>query len=139
VLTKPDSLTEEELATVRGHSVTGGLMVAHAGLDEEARWVRSHHERIDGRGYPEGLRGDEIPLEARILFVADSFEAMTSDRPYRPGMETEAALVELERCAGTQFDARAVEVLTSLVRSGEQKVLALREADGGIAAATRPV
>jgi diguanylate cyclase (GGDEF)-like protein len=127
ILDKPASLTDAEFELVRGHSVAGGLMLSHAGLAEEAQWVRWHHERVDGRGYPDGLRGDAIPLEARVLFVADSFEAMTSDRPYRAGMGTEEALDELARCAGSQFDARAVETLTALVRRGEISVLALRE------------
>jgi HD-GYP domain-containing protein (c-di-GMP phosphodiesterase class II) len=89
--------------------------------------VRWHHERVDGRGYPDGLSGDEIPLEARILFVADAFEAMTSDRPYRSGMSAEDALAELELCAGSQFDPVAVTALASLVRAGELSVLALRD------------
>jgi diguanylate cyclase (GGDEF)-like protein len=128
ILNKPARLTEDEFRTVQGHSTAGGLMVAHAGLRDEAQWVRWHHERIDGAGYPDGLSGDEIPLEARILFVADSFEAMTSDRPYRSGMVTADALEELERCAGTQFDPDAVAALASLVREGELDVLAIRDA-----------
>src|SRR5204863_17224 len=119
VLNKAGSLTDEEFEVVRGHSISGALMVSHAGLPEEAGWVRSHHERVDGRGYPDGLRGDEIPLEARILFVADSFEAMTSDRPYRAGMGTEAALAELEGCAGSQFDAGVVDAFAALVRRAD--------------------
>ena len=127
ILNKAGKLTDEEFDVVRGHSINGALMVSHAGLVDEARWVRSHHERVDGKGYPDGLGGDEIPLEAKILFVADSFEAMTSDRPYRAGMGTDAALAELERCAGSQFDAEVVKAFTGLVRRGELEVLALRE------------
>ncbi|MEA2350810.1 MAG: hypothetical protein QOG86_1751, partial [Thermoleophilaceae bacterium] len=78
-----------------------------------------HHERVDGRGYPDGLNGSELPLEARILFVADSFEAMTSDRPYRAGLSAEAAIAELEQCAGSQFDEDAVRVLVGLIGGGE--------------------
>jgi diguanylate cyclase (GGDEF)-like protein len=127
ILNKPSKLTDAEFGIVRAHSVNGSLMVSHAGLLEEAQWVRSHHERVDGRGYPDGLRGDEIPLEAKIMFVADSFEAMTSDRPYRDGMGTEAALAELERCAGSQFDPKVVKAFAGLVRRGELEVLAMRE------------
>jgi HD-GYP domain-containing protein (c-di-GMP phosphodiesterase class II) len=102
-------------------------MLAHAGLGEEATWVRHHHERVDGRGYPDGVCGDDLAVEARILFVADAFEAMTSDRPYRAGMEPEAALEELRACAGTQFDPHLVELFAELVTSGRLAVLALRE------------
>jgi diguanylate cyclase (GGDEF)-like protein len=126
VLSKPGRLTEEEFAQIREHPVVGGLMLSHAGLTEESTWIRGHHERVDGGGYPDGLRRSQIPLESRILFVADAFEAMTSDRPYQPGMPVEEALAELRRCAGTQFDARVVTVLSELVRSGRLSVLALR-------------
>jgi diguanylate cyclase (GGDEF)-like protein len=126
VLAKPGRLTEEEFNQIREHPVVGGLMLAHAGLAEEASWIRGHHERVDGGGYPDGLRRSQIPLEARILFVADAFEAMTSDRPYQAGMPVEEALAELRRCAGTQFDARVVTVLSELVRSGKLSVLALK-------------
>jgi hypothetical protein len=101
VLAKPERLTDEEFAEIRRHSVVGGVMLAHAGMREEATWVRYHHERVDGRGYPDGVSGDALPIEARILFVADAFEAMTSDRPYRNGMDVADALAELRRCAGT--------------------------------------
>jgi diguanylate cyclase (GGDEF)-like protein len=126
VLSKPDRLDPGEFAQIQAHPVVGGLMLAHAGLSEEAAWVRGHHERVDGAGYPDGLRRSQIPLESRILFVADAFEAMTSDRPYQAGMPVEEALAELRRCAGTQFDARVVTVLSELVRSGRLSVLALR-------------
>jgi polar amino acid transport system substrate-binding protein len=101
-------------------------MLAHAGLPEESRWIRHHHERIDGNGYPDQLMGKQIPLEARIIFVADSFEAMTSDRPYRAGMDVQEALAELHRCAGTQFDRSIVDALADLIGRGELAVLALR-------------
>jgi diguanylate cyclase (GGDEF)-like protein/putative nucleotidyltransferase with HDIG domain len=126
ILDKPGALDDREFAIVRGHSVAGAEMLAHAGLAEEARWVRWHHERVDGRGYPDGLTGAELPLEARILFVADAFEAMTSDRPYRAGTGAQEAIAELDRCAGTQFDADVVEALASLVQAGELAVLANR-------------
>ena len=89
-------------------------------LPEEARWILHHHERLDGRGYPRGLRGDEIPLESRIILVADAFEAMTSDRPYRRSAAAAAALEELNRHAGTQFDPDCVAALErALTRSRE--------------------
>ena len=126
VLAKPGRLTEDEFALIREHPVVGGMMLSHAGLAEEATWIRGHHERVDGGGYPDGLRRSQIPLESRILFVADAFEAMTSDRPYQEGMPVSDALAELRRCAGTQFDARVVTVLSELVRSGRLSVLALK-------------
>jgi diguanylate cyclase (GGDEF)-like protein/putative nucleotidyltransferase with HDIG domain len=124
ILAKPGPLTQEEWEQVRRHPAIGAAMLAHAGFDEEAAWVRHHHERIDGTGYPDGLAGDEIPLEARILCVAACFEAMTSQRPYRDGMRIVDAVAELRSAAGTQFDARVVEALTGLVEQRELPVLA---------------
>jgi diguanylate cyclase (GGDEF)-like protein len=126
VLAKPGPLDKEQFALIARHPELGGTMLAHAGLADEALWIRHHHERIDGNGYPSKLAGDTIPVEARIIFVADSFEAMTSDRPYRPGMDTADAVAELKRCAGTQFDPRIVSVLEDLIDRGEMAVLALR-------------
>ena len=74
-------------------------------------WIRLHHERPDGTGYPEGLHGDEVPLEARIIAVAEAYEAMTSDRPYRPVLSADEAAEELRRGAGGQFDERVVQAL----------------------------
>jgi diguanylate cyclase (GGDEF)-like protein/putative nucleotidyltransferase with HDIG domain len=126
ILAKPAALTESEYQDIKLHPAVGATMLMHAGLRQEADWVRHHHERIDGAGYPDGLRGGEIPLEARIIFVADSFEAMTSDRPYRAGMDVAEAVQELRRCSGTQFEPRIVEALAGLVEAGELTVLALR-------------
>ena len=111
ILNKPAALTDEEYAVMQGHSLLGFEIVQAAGLDEEARWVRHHHERVDGRGYPDRLAGDEIPLESRIILVADAYEAMTSDRPYRRAPGREFAVQELQRGAGTQFDADVVDAL----------------------------
>jgi diguanylate cyclase (GGDEF)-like protein len=130
VLSKPGPLSLEEFEEIKLHPAVGATMVLHAGLAEEALWLRHHHERIDGGGYPDGLAGEDIPLEGRIIFVADSFEAMTSDRPYRAGMPVEDAVAELRRCSGTQFEPSIVEALAQLVDAGELTVLALRsEAD----------
>jgi HD-GYP domain-containing protein (c-di-GMP phosphodiesterase class II) len=103
-------------------------MLMHAGLHDEAEWVRCHHEWIGGGGYPAGMRGDEIPLESRIILVADAFEAMTSDRPYSPGIPVTEALAELEACAGSQFDPEVVDRLAGLVEHGELPLLALKNA-----------
>jgi putative nucleotidyltransferase with HDIG domain len=111
ILNKPSKLTDEEYEQMKRHSLLGFEIVDAAGLHTEARWVRHHHERVDGRGYPDGLPGEEIPLESRIILVADAFEAMTSDRPYRKAPGRGFALEELRRGAGTQFDPAVVEAL----------------------------
>ena len=127
VLNKPDRLSDAEFEEMKVHPVVGGAMLAHSGFGTEARWVRAHHERLDGRGYPDGLVGDEIPIEARIIFVADAFEAMTSDRPYHAGIPVADAVAELRRCAGSQFEPRIVEALVALLEADALPVLALRD------------
>lgn len=108
ILHKPGPLDEAEWREMRRHPEIGARILEHAGLHEIAGWVRAHHERVDGGGYPDGIAGAAIPLEARILAVADAYEAMIADRPYRPGMTADAARAELARCAGSQFDAEVV-------------------------------
>jgi hypothetical protein len=95
----------------------------HAGLRDIATWVRGHHERIDGCGYPDQLRAEEIALEARILAVADAYEAMIADRPYRSGMSIAEARSELERCTGTQFDPEVVRAFLRTVSDGDDAPL----------------
>ncbi|HET9074617.1 MAG TPA: diguanylate cyclase, partial [Solirubrobacteraceae bacterium] len=109
ILQKPGALDDAEWREMRRHPEVGARILEHAGLVDIAGWVRAHHERVDGRGYPRGLGGAEIPLEARILSVADSFEAMVTDRPYRCGMPVADACAELLRCAGSQFDPEVVD------------------------------
>ena len=105
ILRKPGSLTESELAEVRRHPGAGARMLdAMPAFRPVIPFVLHHHERWDGGGYPNGRRAEEIPLEARILAVADAFDAMTSPRPYRPAISTEASLAEVDRCSGSQFD-----------------------------------
>jgi diguanylate cyclase (GGDEF)-like protein len=120
VLHKPEKLTGREWEEIRRHPELGERMLAHAGLERISAWVGAHHERIDGRGYPLGLAGPDIPLEARILAVADAFEAMTNARPYRPTRTLPDALAELRRCAGTQFDDAVVEALAAVVDDDDQ-------------------
>jgi diguanylate cyclase (GGDEF)-like protein len=108
VITKPGPLDADEWREMRTHPEIGARLLAHPEFDDLRGWVLSHHERPDGRGYPQGLSGDSIPLEASILAVADAYEAMTADRAYRPAMGQEAARAELEAGAGTQFDAKVV-------------------------------
>jgi HD-GYP domain-containing protein (c-di-GMP phosphodiesterase class II) len=118
VLLKPARLTDDEFLEMQRHSTLGRDIVAGAGMPEIAEWVLYLHERWDGRGYPDRLEGDEIPLASRVLAVADAFEAMTSSRLYRRGMPVETALGELEKSAGRQFDPTVVERMVELVRSG---------------------
>ncbi len=111
VLHKPGSLTPEEFRQITEHPALGERMLsplAHESPDV-LRIVRSHHERIDGKGFPDGLRGEKIPIEARIVAVADSFDAMTTRRPYRESRPADVAVAELRRVAGTQLDPHAVE------------------------------
>ena len=108
VLNKPGRLSDDEFALIQRHPVDGAAMVAELGDDEVTAIVRHHHERLDGGGYPDGLQGSEIPLGARIIAVADTFDALTSTRPYRPGCRHKKALDILREEAGTQLDPRAV-------------------------------
>ena len=109
ILTKPGPLVEEEWAFIRRHTIIGERIISAApALTRVAELVRHSHERWDGAGYPDALAGAEIPLGARIVAVADAFDAMTSPRPYSRGRSPEAALEELQRCAGTQFDPEVV-------------------------------
>ncbi len=113
ILRKPGPLTDPERLVLERHPQIGYRMLESLGVDPVAEWVLHHHERWDGGGYPDGLAAADIPLGARILFVADAFDAMTNDRVYRSKMSIEAALAELEACAGTQFDPDAVAALVA--------------------------
>ena len=111
ILTKPSTLTSGEFEVVKIHPVKGGEIIGHIeGLIQVADVIRHHHERIDGAGYPDGLRGEAIPLLSRIIFIADCYEAMTSDRSYRRGASRERALTELHCNGGAQFDPALVRV-----------------------------
>jgi len=134
ILQKPTTLTEEEFDVMRTHSVLGYRIVSGADLEEEADWILHHHERLDGRGYPHGLRGEELPLESRIILVADTFEAMTADRPYRKATSEERAFAELERYSGTQFDPVCVAALRSALSGRPAPAPADGAEDGAILA-----
>lgn len=108
IIRKPGSLTPEERATVEQHVALGAWMVSKVGSDDVVAAVRHHHERYDGHGYPDGLSGEDIPLHARIIAVADAFDAMVSTRPYRAGLGRDPAIDALKEGAGTQFDPRVV-------------------------------
>ncbi|MEA2388196.1 MAG: hypothetical protein QOG41_969 [Thermoleophilaceae bacterium] len=119
VLRKPGWLSDDDWIEMRRHPEIGARILRGANLDDIGEWVLHHHERPDGQGYPEGKSGNEIPLEARILAVADAYEAMTSDRVYRPAMSQQAARDELRSCAGAQFDPRVVDAFLTLLERAD--------------------
>ena len=120
VLRKAGRLDDHELAQIREHPKTGARLILRiAALRDAIPYVLYHHERWDGAGYPSGKAGEEIPLEARVLAVADAFDAMTSDRPYRRALTHEEALAEVERCAGTKFDPQIASVFLELFAVAE--------------------
>lgn len=117
VLLKTGPLDDDEYETMKGHCATASEIVAKVRhLMVLVPAIRSHHERVDGAGYPDHLKGEEIPLFARIISVADTFDAMTTDRPYRAGLSREAAIEELRKCADEQFDAEAVAAFIAVLR-----------------------
>ena len=117
ILNKPSKLTDEEFELMKTHTVEGQALLDRVGgrLARVGEIVRSCHERWDGKGYPDGLRGEEIPVPARIVFCCDAYSAMSTDRPYRKAMSREAALAELRANAGTQFEPRVVAAMERVV------------------------
>lgn len=115
ILHKPGRLEPHEWDEMRRHPELGARILEHANLRDIAGWVLAHHERVDGAGYPRGLAGDDIPAESRILAVADAYEAMTADRPYRRALPEAEARAELLGGAGAQFDARVVEAFLGVL------------------------
>ena len=127
ILRKPGPLAPPERLVLERHPQIAHRMLESLGVDPVADWVLHHHERWDGTGYPDRLRGEEIPLGARIVFVADAYDAMTSDRAYRGRLTPREAVEELERCAGTQFDPVIVDVFArELVEPAPAAVAAAR-------------
>jgi putative nucleotidyltransferase with HDIG domain len=108
IINKPAALSDEEIAAIRRHAVAGERIIARLGDPELAAIVRHHHERVDGGGYPDGLAGDEIPLGARIVATADTFDAITSERAYRSARSHREALELIDAEAGTQLDPEVV-------------------------------
>jgi HD-GYP domain-containing protein (c-di-GMP phosphodiesterase class II) len=126
ILKAPRRLTAEEYSIVKRHPEFGRSLLDGLGIEPVDEWVLHHHEHWDGSGYPDGLAGEDIPLGARIILVADAFEAITADRPYRPAQSEGAALAELQRHAGSQFDPVVVEALRRHIESvGMPRVEAL--------------
>jgi HD-GYP domain-containing protein (c-di-GMP phosphodiesterase class II) len=124
ILNKPAALTASEFEVMKTHTIEGQFMLDRVGglLGRVGEIVRSCHERWDGGGYPDGLRGEEIPLASRIVFACDAYHAMTSDRVYRPAMTSRDAITELDANAGTQFDPAVVSALSRVVQRGEPVV-----------------
>ncbi|MBI3269558.1 MAG: HD domain-containing protein [Planctomycetes bacterium] len=120
ILTKPGRLTPEEYEIMKAHPVLGAEMIKNIHNTElSVAGIRWHHERVDGKGYPDGLSANQIPLIARVLCVADSYDAMTSNRPYKKNLTDEEALEEVRRCKGTQFDPEVTEVFLTLLSAGK--------------------
>jgi putative nucleotidyltransferase with HDIG domain len=123
VLHKPGALTDEEWRIVKMHPLRGAQMVKGVRfLERVTDMIRHHHERVDGRGYPDGLKGDQITTAAKIVNVADAFDAMTTDRPYRAGLTVEQAIGQMTEKAGTQFAAEIVEVFVKGLQAGNIRV-----------------
>ncbi len=121
ILWKPAKLTPEETAIMAEHPVKSAQIIGDLpSLQKAKRFVMHHHEFMDGSGYPDKLAGDAIPLGARIILVADAYDAMTSDRPYRKAIGHERAIQELKKCAGRQFDPKIVEVLVGVLGEGAE-------------------
>jgi putative nucleotidyltransferase with HDIG domain len=117
ILNKPDKLTDWEFAAIKDHPVIGERIINSLDfLDVVRDIIRHHHERWDGAGYPDNLAKEDIPLLARIMSIADSYDAMTTARPYRAALAPEAAAAEIKRCSGTQFDPRLVDVFLDVLR-----------------------
>jgi diguanylate cyclase (GGDEF)-like protein/putative nucleotidyltransferase with HDIG domain len=125
ILFKPGPLTSEEVEQMRRHPEIGARILSAREMDDIRGWIRAHHERPDGKGYPRGLRGEQIPDEAAIVAVADAYEAMIADRVYRAALGPEHAREELQRCSGSQFHPRVVDALM-VALDREQAVVASR-------------
>ena len=140
ILLKPDKLSDDELAWIQKCPEWGWLTLRHVGgFQQAARMILHQHERVDGSGYPDGLKGETIPLGSRIITAADSYDALTTDRPYRPSLAHAAALQELERCSGTQFDPNVVSAFRAVLITSQQSAEACRHfgtSDGPVSSET---
>ena len=120
-MSKRGPLDPDEWRSIRTHPEIGARLLAHPELEDLRAWVLAHHERPDGKGYPHGLEGDDIPIEARILAVADAYEAMTSERSDRSSLADGAAADELRAGAGTQFDSRVIAAFMAVLDALERE------------------
>jgi len=133
LLNKTAPLTAEEFEIIKSHAVRGEKMLKPLKMQAIGRIVRHHHERYDGKGYPDGLAGDAIPLGARIVAVAECFEDMVSDLPYKSARTFEDALAELRRCSGTQFDPKVVTAFLDWLEIHGEPRDQQWQVDGGLA------
>ena len=134
ILEKPGPLSEHEREFLDRHTMIGArILHAAPDLSQLSDMVRSSHERVDGKGYPDGLKGDEIPLASRIIFVCDAFDAMITERPYAKAKTHAEAVAELRRNAGTQFDSGAVEALVRVLDAQARAVPGARAVDAAAA------
>ena len=130
LLEKPGALTLDERRQMQEHSAIGERILAHVDeYSEIARIVRHHHERIDGQGYPDGLADDAIPLVSRIIAVADAYNAMTSDRPYRDAMPSRVARLRLAQAVDSQFDTAAVAAFEAILAGADEEYRIAERAD----------
>lgn len=128
ILRKTDKLTDEEYSEIKNHPSIGAHILAPATIFQEIiPIVKHHHEKYDGRGYPSQLKGEDIPLYARIAAVADTFDAMTSKRPYRDALPVETVIAEVERCKGTQFDPQIADVFLDILRNNYNEIEEIQE------------
>ncbi|MFL5825478.1 MAG: diguanylate cyclase [Thermoleophilaceae bacterium] len=123
ILSKSGPLSEEEWEELKRHPLIAARILDSGSIEDIRAWVLAHHEHFDGTGYPHGLSGEEIPMEARILSVADAWEAMTSDRPYRRALTPEEARAELDACAGSQFDSEVVRAFVRVLDGSDVESL----------------
>lgn len=122
ILLKPARLNEEEFQVMKTHpSKSAEILKGFKDFDDVAQFALHHHERFDGRGYPDGLKGEDIPFFSRIILICDTYDAMTSTRPYRKGLDHEIAFEELEQFAGTQFDPYIVKAFVKSMRQEDSK------------------
>lgn len=118
ILLKSSKLTREEYAVIQTHSIIGfNILKKNPGLDDIPLIIKHHHERFDGMGYPDGISGDSIPIGSRIIALADSFDAMVTNRPYKQTKPLTEALKEIKKCTGTQFDKNVVSAFFELLRN----------------------
>lgn len=143
ILQKKGRLTEDEFRIIQKHPQIGADIIAPVttldGIDVLAKSILHHHERYDGKGYPHGLVGKEIPFEARIIAVADTLSAMASNRPYRKAVTFKKIVAEIHRCSGTQFDPFIVEAFVDLAESIENYFNHLSETDFVVASQNREI
>ena len=123
ILLKPGRLTDEEYKIIKKHPVIGSNIIGHFGMwTDEQSIIRHHHERFDGKGYPDGLKGEEIPLLSRILSVADVYDALTTDRSYRRKMSDHVAVKIIRENAGSQFDPKVVNIFLKIHAAGRLNI-----------------